>query len=74
MKNHKKQKKNNMINSQLSEEKIIDNSLDYYTANNLTYSFRYKSMNYEYKLEKNEIIPVYLDLSKMTNKTVIISP
>jgi cation-transporting ATPase 13A3/4/5 len=28
-------------------------------------------MNYEYKLEKNEIIPVYLDLSKMTNKTVI---
>ena len=71
MKNHKKQKKNNMINSQLSEEKIIDNSLDYYTTNNLTYSFRYKLMNYEYKLEKNEIIPVYLDLSKMTNKTII---
>ena len=71
LKNHKKQKMSNMINSQRSEEKIINNSLDYYTANNLTYSFRYKSMKYEYKLEKNEIIPVYLDLSKMTNKTVI---
>ena len=28
-------------------------------------------MIYEYNLEKNEIIPVYMDLSEMTNKSII---
>lgn len=38
---------------------------------NLTYSFTYKSMTYEYNEDTNEIIPVYLDLSKMKNKDII---
>ena len=28
-------------------------------------------MNYEYKFESNEIIPVYMDLSKITNKAIL---
>lgn len=38
---------------------------------NLTYSFTYKSMTYEYNEDTNEIIPVYLNLSKMKNKDII---
>ena len=40
-------------------------------ASNVTYCFNYKSMIYEYNFEKNEIIPVYMDLSEMTNKSII---
>ena len=38
---------------------------------NLTYSFTYKSMTYEYNEDTNEIIPVYMNLSKMKNKDII---
>ena len=51
-------KKNNefSINSELTKEKIISSPLinnikpQYCVAKNLTYSFKYNSMNYEYNL------------------------
>ena len=39
--------------------------------NNLKYYFEYKSMRYEYVQKYNQIIPIYMDLSKMTNKKII---
>ena len=71
IKNHRKEKRNNSINNDNTQEKIINISSDCNISNNLTYSFKYKSMKYEYKLEKNEIIPVYMNLSKMTNKALL---
>ena len=78
VKNHKKSKNNNAeINSQIVDEKVISSPLinnnkpQYFIAKNLTYSFKYNSMNYEYNLDSNEIIPVYMNLSKMTNKGII---
>ena len=78
VKNHKKSKNNDFeTNSELVEEKVIssplinNNKSQYYIAKNLTYSFKYNSMNYEYDLDTNEIIPVYMNLSKMTNKGII---
>ena len=78
VKNHKKSKNNNAeINSQIVDEKVISSPLinnnkpQYFVAKNLTYSFKYNSMNYEYNLDSNEIIPVYMNLSKMTNKGII---
>ena len=76
---HKKAKNsnNNNFNSEISKEKMIsstflnyNNNLDNYLTRNLTYSFRYKSVTYEYNEETNEIIPVYMNLSKMTNKGI----
>ena len=49
----------------------INNKSEYNITKNLTYSFKYKSMDYEYNIENNEIIPVYMDLSRMTNKEII---
>ena len=40
-------------------------------SKNLTYSFVYKSNVYEYDEKKEEIIPVYMDLSKLTNKGIL---
>ena len=77
IKNYKKSKNKTFnINSEYGEENIIASSLinnnkGEYICKNLTYSFQYKSMNYEYNLESNLIIPVYMDLSKMTNKSII---
>lgn len=77
IKNYKKSKNKALnINSDYSEENIIassiiNNNKAEYICKNLTYSFQYKSMNYEYNLETNLIIPVYMDLSKMTNKSII---
>ncbi len=61
IKNHRKEKRNNSINNDNTQEKIINISSDCNISNNLTYSFKYKSMKYEYKLEKNEIIPIYMN-------------
>ena len=79
IKNHKKPKNSNAfnINSDYTEENIISSTLinnnksEYNISKNLTYSFKYKSMIYEYNLETNIIIPVYMDVSKMTNKNII---
>ena len=53
-----------------STNNLINNS-EYYLSKNLTYSFKYKSMNYEYNEETNEILPVYMNLSNITNKAII---
>ena len=37
---------------------------------NVTYSFEYKSCIYEYEEKNNEIRPIYMNLSKMTNKNI----
>ena len=49
----------------------IINKSEFYLSKNLTYSFKYKSMTYEYNEETNEIIPVYMNLSNITNKGII---
>ena len=76
---HKKSKNNfNIIyNNENSKENIfssglsnINNKNEHYLTKNLTYSFKYKSVTYEYIEETNEIYPVYMDLSKMTNKSI----
>ena len=57
--------KGNIIPSTLIHYKI-----ESYLTKNVTYSFKYKSVVYEYNEETNEIIPVYMDLSKLTNKSI----
>ena len=42
----------------------------YNLLNNITYSFEYKSIIYEYDENKNEISPIYMNLSKMKNKDI----
>ena len=44
---------------------------DFNNNQNLKYGFEYKSMKYEYNEKNNEIIPVYMNLSKMTNEGII---
>jgi cation-transporting ATPase 13A3/4/5 len=78
VKKYKKSKTNDFsINSDLIEKKaisssiIIENKSKYSIVKNLTYIFKYNSMNYEYNLDTNEIIPVYMNLSTMTNREII---
>jgi magnesium-transporting ATPase (P-type) len=54
----------------ISSSSIIKKKNDNYYIRHLTYSFMYKSMVYEYNEITNEITPVYLDLSKLTNKEI----
>ena len=74
---HKKGNSNKEIDNDISITKqtfIHSNNtsrIEYYFSRNLTYSFKYKSMNYEYNEETNEIIPVYMNLAKITNKAII---
>ena len=71
-----KNKNNSNFNYDISNESIISsssiikNKKDNYYIRHLTYSFIYKSMTYEYNETTNEINPVYLDLSKLTNKEI----
>ena len=76
---YKKAKNNNDINfsSDLSKDNIVSSSIinhnnkfENYLTRNLTYSFKYKSVTYEYKEDTNEIIPVYMNISKMTNRRI----
>ena len=76
---HKKRKNlnNTSFNNGNSKENMLSSSLinynnknENYITRNLTYSFKYKSVTYEYLEETNEITPVYMDLSKMTNKII----
>ena len=48
----------------------FNNKIEHYLTKNLTYSFKYKSMTYEYNEETSEVIPVYMNLSKMTHKGI----
>ena len=76
---HKKAKNNNDINfsADLSKDNIVSSSIinhsnkfDNYLIKNLTYSFKYKSVTYEYKEDTNEIVPVYMNISKFTNRGI----
>ena len=75
----KKDKTQNNINfsSDSSKEAIISSSLSNYTGKlrqnltkNLTYSFKYKSITYEYDEISNQIIPVYMNLLNLTCKDI----
>ena len=76
---HKKAKNNHNISigSEITKDSMASSSLtnhnnkmNHYLSKNLTYSFKYKSITYEYNEVTNEIIPVYMNLSKMTNKGI----
>ena len=55
----------------ISSSNISNSKLEKYNlSQNLTYSFKYKSNTYEYIEEINKIIPVYMNLSKLTNKEI----
>ena len=41
-----------------------------YFTKNLTFSFKYRSVTYEYDVNSNEIKPVYMDLSYLTCKDI----
>ena len=75
---HKKRNNNDINSSQnIDKEKVlsplndINRKSEYNIIKNLTYSFTYKSVTYEYNEDTNEIIPVYINLSNMTNKGII---
>ena len=55
----------------ISQTNNLNNKLDNYILKNLKYSFKYKNMIYEYNEDSNEILPVYMNLSKITNKSII---
>ena len=62
IKEEAKEKENSL---QLSETNI---NLEYNNIiKNVTYSFEYKSCLYEYNERNNEIIPIYINLSKLKN-------
>ena len=70
--NQKKQKNNELMKKfDVNAEKKKEDTFDGNITNKIIYTFKYKSMNYEYKVEKNEIIPIYMDLSRMTNKDIL---
>jgi len=72
-KNYKKRKNIGLnYDSQFSNENKIysNNKTQYYLIKEVVYSFKYKSVKYEYNEESDVIIPVYMDLSKMTNKEI----
>ena len=57
--------KNNFINNNNIKSEYNNN------LNNLKYGFEYKSVAYEYNEKNNEVNPVYMNLSKMTNEEII---
>ena len=74
---YKKDKTNVERYSDASNENTVtssiansSNKIRYYFSRNLTYSFKYKSVTYEYNEETNEIIPVYMNLSNMKKKAI----
>ena len=75
---YKKDKTQNNISPNIEKENIISSSVANYNINkskksltkNLTYSFIYKSVKYEYDEINNEISPVYMNLSNLTCKDI----
>ena len=76
-KTHIKTNNRDIFNSDISKDKLLSNfnniniHTEYNIIKNLTYSFTYKSVTYEYNEENNEIIAVYINLSNMTNKRIL---
>ena len=56
-----------MISSSLSN---FNNKVGHSLIQNLTYSFKYRSVTYEYNEVTNEIKPVYMNLSNLTCKDI----
>ena len=76
-KTYKKDKNSDERYSDASNENTVtssitnsNNKIRYYFSRNLTYSFKYKSVTYEYNEETNEIIPVYMNISNMKKKAI----
>ena len=73
----KRRKDKNTLNkfSIINNNDLIDDNnikTDYINnIKNLKFYFQYRSMTYEYDENKNVIIPVYINLSKMTNQGII---
>ena len=76
---YKKDKTQNNINfnSDSTKDAIMPSSLSNYNSKlkinftkNLTYSFIYRSVTYEYDEVSNEIIPVYINLLNLTCKDI----
>jgi len=76
---YKKDKTQSKINFsfEASKDGIMSSSLSNYSGKlrkyltkNLTYSFQYKSVTYEYDEVNNEIIPVYLNLANFSCKDI----
>ena len=68
----KKKNKSNLTEKEKEYMDLIDpKQPEFELSRHLTYSFIYKSNVYEYNEEKDEIIPVYMDLSKLTNKNIL---
>ena len=73
---HKKNKNNNANNNHpikenISKLNITDINLEFNDIiKNVIHSFEYKSCIYEYVENKNEIIPIYMNLSKITNNEI----
>ena len=67
-----KTQKNNLTSTSSKEEMISSSfsNIKKSLTRNLTYSFKYKSITYEYDERTNEIKPVYMDLSDLTNKDI----
>ena len=74
---YKKDKGQNTISSNNLKDASLSSSLSNFNdklkkdiTKNLTYSFEYKSIIYEYDENKNEIIPVYMNLLNLTCKDI----
>ena len=71
---YKKDKTQNNLSPNIEKQDIISSSLlnksKKYLTKNLTYSFIYKSVTYEYDEINNEISPVYMNLSNLTCKDI----
>ena len=55
----------------ISHTNNLNNKMDNYIFKNVKYCFKYKSMIFEYNEESNQILPVYMNLSKITNRSII---
>ena len=74
---YKKDKSQNAISSNNLKDTTLSSSLSNYNdklkkdiTKNLTYSFKYRSIAYEYNEQTNEIIPVYMNLLNLTCKDI----
>ena len=67
----KNKNNNNTIKEKVSQLNINNNKFAYNDIiKNVTYSFEYNSCFYEYDEKNNEVIPIYMNLSKLMNKDI----
>ena len=62
---------NNSYNKDSFLSQTININQKFNILKKVTYSFIYKSIVYEYNEDTNKIYPIYMNLSKMTNKNII---